>query len=127
MALNNVQASKWRKIEARFGLPFWDVVRACRDEGLTKQQTARRIGYGPQNFYRLMNSRQVPSDLRGWRVGVGDTHPYARLRSEDIPLIRQLHAEGLSKGEIARKFEVSRNAIHDVISYRTWWHVQEAA
>lgn len=65
--------------------------------------------------------RYVPVDERGRRIGEG--HPRAHLTDGEVELIRQL-AEGdednprMSYGEIARKFEISKGTVWDIVNYR---------
>ena len=53
----------------------------------------------------------------------GSRHWKARLNEEDVRLINQLLAEGLSQAEIAKKFEVGRHIIHNIARGRSWRHV----
>lgn len=53
----------------------------------------------------------------------GERHPKARLTEHDVRLIRELHAQGLSHRVLARKFEVGKNAVENVLARRTWRHV----
>lgn len=45
-------------IEARWGVPFWDLLRDLCDQGLSRPDAARALGYESrtelQNFYRLL-------------------------------------------------------------------------
>jgi predicted DNA-binding protein YlxM (UPF0122 family) len=47
----------------------------------------------------------------------------AKLTPEDVRLIDALLCEGVTQATIADKFSVSRNAIHDIASGRTWKQV----
>jgi hypothetical protein len=63
----------------------------------------------------------VQVDERGYRIGEG--HPSAKFSDAEIELMRQL-AEGeegvlpLTFAEIARKFETSKGAVHDIVNFR---------
>jgi len=50
----------------------------------------------------------------------------AKLTPEDVRLIDALLGEGVEQSAIAHKFEVSRNAIHDIATGRTWKQVTGA-
>ena len=54
---------------------------------------------------------------------VGSRVHTAKLDESDIPLIRQLHAEGMSTRKLAAKFEVSQRAILQIVNYISWRHV----
>jgi DNA invertase Pin-like site-specific DNA recombinase len=54
---------------------------------------------------------------------VGSRHHLAKLAEGDIPVIRQLHREGVSTRAIARKYEVSQRAIYQVVAHISWRHV----
>lgn len=47
----------------------------------------------------------------------------AKLTADDVRLIDALLAEGLSQSDIARKFNISRNAVWDIKSGYTWKHI----
>lgn len=55
---------------------------------------------------------------------IGELNIKARLTEGDVRLIRALHAEGLSRRVIARKFEVGKTAIENIVTKTTWKHVQ---
>jgi len=50
----------------------------------------------------------------------GDNNPMAKLRSNQIPDVRRMHASGMSKEAIGRHFGVTGAAIHYVIAGVTW-------
>lgn len=45
----------------------------------------------------------------------GESHPMAKISDRDVDLIRQLHEEGLGYRAIARKFELSRYTVRDIV------------
>jgi IS30 family transposase len=53
---------------------------------------------------------------RGLRVG--EDHQHARLTDAECEMIRQLHEEGMSYNELARKFEVGKSTIADIVKCR---------
>lgn len=62
----------------------------------------------------------------------GEAHWAAKLTEEDVRQIRELHAEGkrlrleaarLSRSEIARKFDIDKRTVGDIVSGRAWRHV----
>jgi DNA-directed RNA polymerase specialized sigma24 family protein len=53
---------------------------------------------------------------RGRRIG--ETHPRAKLTDHEVDLIRELAEEGMTHREIAAKFDVTKDAIKSIGSYR---------
>lgn len=71
------------------------------------------------NAYR--NTRMVGVNDKGNRVG--EDHPMATLTNAEVDLIHELRnptdgSSPLSYGEIARKFEISKGTVFDIISGR---------
>jgi len=54
----------------------------------------------------------------------GSLNKYAKLTEADIPLIRQLHADGWSQRAIGDRFGVRGTTIWYVLNGRTWAHVK---
>lgn len=52
----------------------------------------------------------------GWRCG--ESHHRAKIRDDDVELMRELHEGGLKVSEIARKFECARSTVSDIVHYR---------
>lgn len=61
-------------------------------------------------------------DAKG-RTLRGEATGAARLKAEDIPVIRRLASEGLSQRKIASSFGVSHTTIQDVLHHKRWQHV----
>jgi hypothetical protein len=53
----------------------------------------------------------------------GEGHYKARLTESSVREIRLLNASGLSRSEIAKKYNVSTSAIEHLVQGRTWRHV----
>lgn len=53
----------------------------------------------------------------------GSRNGHAKLKESDIPVIRQLHREGSSLGEIALIFGVAKPTISGIIKGTRWKHV----
>ncbi len=54
----------------------------------------------------------------------GERSGAAKLKREEVLLIRQLHAEGCVRvDEIAQRFSVSPSTIHSIASGNTWSHI----
>jgi DNA-binding transcriptional regulator LsrR (DeoR family) len=57
----------------------------------------------------------------------GEQHGNAKLTEADVHEIRRLHSEdGLGHRRIARRFDVSRAAVHRILTGRAWAHLKEA-
>lgn len=56
-------------------------------------------------------------------VKFGINHYLSKITSDDVRLIRKLKKDGLSDRDIAKKFNVTRNCITQVIKKQTWKHV----
>ncbi|WP_157628137.1 hypothetical protein [Ensifer sp. BR816] len=55
----------------------------------------------------------------------GSKHYRAKLTEADIPVIRQLHRDGVAQTVIARQFGVKQPAIWFVITRRSWGHIPD--
>lgn len=61
---------------------------------------------------------------RGRASNQGSQHPFARLTEHNIPDIRRRRAAGETLAAIARSYGVTLQAIHHVVSGKTWGHVR---
>jgi len=53
----------------------------------------------------------------------GENHPNAKLSSEDVVKIRELHSKGFSVRVIAKNFKVSNWNIKRIVDRKTWVHI----
>jgi hypothetical protein len=53
----------------------------------------------------------------------GERHPNAKLTEQDVLEIRQLSAEGVSRKSLQERFGVSKSAIGNIMTGRTWGNV----
>lgn len=95
------------------------------------------IFHGPRPFLKAMvlHENDVPDDDRPLNLRWGTrsentidstrngTHPVAKLTAKDVKEIRQLHAEGRKRKDIAYIFGVCGSTIYSIISGKTWAHV----
>lgn len=58
----------------------------------------------------------VRRNARGYRIG--DSHQAAKLSDHEVELILRLREEGWSYGTLARKFEISKSHIRDIVKGR---------
>jgi group I intron endonuclease len=57
-------------------------------------------------------------------ITVGENHPAAKLKSEDIIKIREMYfIEGISQKDISKIFNVAHSNINSIILRNTWAHV----
>jgi hypothetical protein len=55
----------------------------------------------------------------------GSAHYIAKLKEEDIPIIRSLRRDGMSFYQISKRFGVSMATIKDISDGKSWKHVKE--
>lgn len=60
-------------------------------------------------------SPPIKRNETGYRIG--DSHHNARLTDHEIELARQLRAEGMPVGEVARKFDISKGYASKILRY----------
>lgn len=61
--------------------------------------------------------RVVAVNEKGIRIGEG--HQHAKLSDADVELMREMYEEGfVSYSELARRFEISKSAVRDIVRYR---------
>lgn len=53
----------------------------------------------------------------------GEAKPSAKLKDDDVRLIRRLAREGMPKIQIARQVGISRAVVQYILAGRTWTHV----
>lgn len=57
-------------------------------------------------------------------VSRGETNGSAKLYKEDVYVMRSLHSIlGLGAAEIARRFQVPRTTVRDILNRKTWSHL----
>lgn len=85
-----------------------------------------RLGNAKENARDAIASGRVPSGdnhyarTRPWLHVRGERVGNARLTAVAAAEIRRLHASGVSRNAIARKFQVGRTTVFHVIKRRTW-------
>lgn len=53
----------------------------------------------------------------------GESHPRAKLTSEQVRQIRELYSKGFSTNVIARNFKVSTWNVEQIVKNKTWTHI----
>jgi hypothetical protein len=102
----------------------WELHKGERNGLCVLHKCDNRKCVNPEHLFlgtRIDNNRD--RDLKG-RGPRGERNWPAKLKSEDIPKIRQMYAEGYLQTEIAKQFGVSQGAISGVVNRTTWSHIQ---
>lgn len=106
----------------RLRLEGWSCERIGVEMGVTAS-TIQKADTG--GTYRNVIREEVPGPVRYPTLlgKFGSANPGAKLTEADIPTICRLHDEGLTLGEIANIYSVSRMTIHLAVKRKTWRHV----
>lgn len=112
--LVNIMTGK-RQIEARWGVEFWQLVADFADQGLTRFDTARALGYRPDSFCKMLaqNPKRDPFEPSSRALA------YLRDTGENLrEALERMAKEGRSWGYAARAIgyrdgsQLKRAAIH---------------
>jgi DNA-binding MarR family transcriptional regulator len=57
------------------------------------------------------------------RTMVGSSHKNSKVSDEQVLEIRRLWSEGVSKGELSRRYSLDRKTVSDMVERRTWKHI----
>lgn len=87
----------------------------------------KRKSRGDRHWSRLYPEKRSVGDRNGSRTKPhsrprGECNTKAKLTEENVMYIRENYAGG-SYGVLAEKLGVSRHAIRDVVTHKTWTHV----
>ncbi len=99
----------------------YSLAEIARARGVTRQDISVRIKRYEKRF-----SLPSVTGLYGKRpdkIYRGSDNHNAKLDENDIPRIRQLIANGMSKLEVAYLFDISAAAVGHICSGRTWTHM----
>jgi len=86
---------------------------------------------GDPSDNRLVNLRwdtplaNIADTLTHGRRYRGERHSFAKLTAETVRTIRRLYAEGESQHSMSRRLGFSQQSISDVLTGKTWKHVQD--
>ena len=84
-----------------------------------QDRAAEHYGCHRSTIQQWMSDSKITA--KDYRTGHAS---YKKLEADDIPMIRELYAAGMTKGAIARKFDVVRNCIDNIIRGNTWGWVK---
>lgn len=93
-------------------LPNGIVVRHICDNPLCINPDHLKIGTHADNMQDKLERGRMP---------LGEEHPFSKLKTHDIKIIRN---SDISNTELARIFGVSKSTISSVRKYKTWKHVR---
>lgn len=75
----------------------------------------------PREWAESMRGKDIRYAVRVMRVGSEKSS--AKLKDDDIPVIRQMYADGVKCSEIEQRFGVSQSIIHRIVTGKGWRHV----
>lgn len=93
--------------------PIHDVLHSCD----------RKHCVRPRHLWDGTNAENSADMVAKGRQARGERNSHAQLTVRDVLRIRKLVAGGLSRGAAARKFGMSKVAISDLVSRKTWRHI----
>ena len=75
--------------------------------------------------YRTIERYEVakPQAIRQF-IPAGTSNGHSTLTEHDVLMIRRLHQEGLSNGQIALKFQQNRSTICRIVNYKTYRNIK---
>jgi HNH endonuclease len=109
---HSTKKQKWRTVEIQ---KRRNSVRRYRVQGKTIAEISKLTGVSESNVYTLVKDMGVDKRLNK-QVGY-------RLTAEQIPGIRQEHAEGVTLVALGKKYGVTPVMIADIVHRRAWKHV----
>ncbi len=77
----------------------------------------------PDHLFLGTNLDNIADRNAKGRTARGERHRAAKLKADQIPLIRQMSADGMSSIDIARKLNAGYGSILAVLWGKTWRHV----
>jgi hypothetical protein len=79
----------------------------------------------PQNLRWDTHKANVADKIRHGTAAVtsGSRHGNAKLTEDDIPILRNLHAQGWSFKQIGEKLGIHRDTVRNIVSGKRWGHV----
>jgi hypothetical protein len=119
---NSKDRSKKYKIHRLVGFSF-----IKRKKG--QNEINHRFGVKHDNRYHQLEwsthqENVIDSYSKGMKIGVrGERSHYAKLKEDDILMIRKLKNEGVSVKEIASRYATSVSYIYDICKRKTWKHI----
>lgn len=77
----------------------------------------------PDHLFLGTHADNMADMVAKGRARKGSDVYVSKLEEIDIPIIRELHAQGAKVPSIARKYNVKSNAIRRIIEGKTWKHI----
>lgn len=74
-------------------------------------------------YWGTPKDNQADSARNGTRP-LGSRHPNAKRNEDEVIEMRELHRQGTSCYELARRFGMGQPAVRDICNRRTWRHVE---
>lgn len=93
-----------RQVESRWGLPFWDLLSDFADQGLSRFDVARAIGYRPDSLCALLNANpgkdpfEMSNRVVAYLLDTGETFGQAvnRMANQGLTVTEAAQAIGYS-------------------------------
>jgi hypothetical protein len=121
-ALCNSHYQKWRR-GAPHPAPLARTPKGkyttCTLEGCTGKHFGK--GLCQKHYQRQWSGAPLEGEPRR---RLGENHPAARLTAAQVHEIRALHTAGVSSADLARRLQVSVDAVRGVVNGRTWKHIE---
>ncbi|GAB6170593.1 HNH endonuclease [Paradesulfitobacterium aromaticivorans] len=61
--------------------------------------------------------------MKGRRNMLGEDNPFSKLTEDNVLSLRRLYANGITKAELARRFQLSKTHVGRIISREVWAHI----
>ena len=95
-----------------------------KDNAIVKQHAGKKtideigalVGVSGHAMYEKYSKMGISFSL------FNEHHSQCKYSSKDVELIRQLHEEGISVTEIAKKFELPHQTVSDYVNYKSRIH-----
>lgn len=108
-----------------------------RDEVLTER--ARRLvngklpsgelhalaAWASKRFKRPVTVKTIQSWMHAQNKAAGTAAPVSKLTEDEVRAIRRRAAAGETQETLGREYGVSRSAVAQIVTRRTWAHVEE--
>lgn len=116
--MNGVRAHAIENIERKHKDTIWNVINRCLDEGMNKRQIARTLPFTPTRLTPLVKEHGPEWLVEKWEQWEAGRAEQGIVPREDYDLIYALYDDGMTRTEIASKWECSRRAIDTVLRRR---------
>jgi predicted transcriptional regulator/transcriptional regulator with XRE-family HTH domain len=96
----------------------------------TQKDIGEKFGLSQAQIGRILRGeyfkhveRKVFRSISPTRKKLGEDIKTSKVTNEQVLEMRKLFGEGVSKGELSRRYDLDRKTISDIINYKTWKHI----